>query len=401
MLSKIPGVRRGPLVGAVAATVIAAIGVLAPAPLTANALPSDVRLNQMQVIATHNAYHIEPDWAVNVPAVGLAYSHVPLDQQFSNEKVRQVELDVHPDPDGLFRPLGHPGYKVFHIEGLDENATCETFHQCLQVIKNWSDAHPAHMPIGVQLEIKDGGEVPGASPRSPFMTTALFDALDAEITDVFPPERLITPDDIRGSHSTLEQAVLTDGWPRIDDVRGRMMFVMDNTDDTHQALYLAGHPSLQGRMIFVPSEPGRPEAAFLKMNDPSGANQALIAQRVAAGYMVRTRADDPVTTVLAGDTTQRDAALASGAQWVSTDYEVPGLSTRWNSTYVAEIPGGTPARCNPINAPADCTNAAIEDLGNTAVDPSTTTTTAAPGGTTPTTVSVAPTAVAAVPRFTG
>jgi hypothetical protein len=395
-------------VGALLATALATVGVLAPAPLTAHALPSDVRLNQMQVIASHNAYHIEPPWAATAPSPAneLAYTHTPLDQQFSNERVRQVELDVHPDPGGLFRPLGQGGYKVFHIDQLDENSTCLTFIACLQVIKAWSDAHPTHMPIGIQLEVKDGGEVPGP-PDSPLMTGPLFDALDAEITSVFPPSRLITPDDVRGSRATLEEAVLTDGWPRIDDVRGRVMFVMDNEDATKQGLYLAGHPSLQGRPIFLPSQPGRPEAAFLKMNDPSGANQALIAQRVAAGYMVRTRADDPVTTVLAGDTSQRDAAVASGAQWVSTDYPVPGMTARWGSDYVAQIPGGTPARCNPINAPVGCTNDAIEDLDAATADPSTTTTiatsptTTSRSGSTATTVAMAPTAVAAVPTFTG
>jgi hypothetical protein len=29
--------------------------------------------------------------------------------------------------------------------------------------------------------------------------------------------------------------------------------------------------------------------------------------------------------------------------------------------YVVEIPGGTPARCNPITAPAECASEDIED----------------------------------------
>ena len=44
----------------------------------------------------------------------------------------------------------------------------------------------------------------------------------------------------------------------------------------------------------------------------------------------------------------RDAALTGGAQFVSTDYEVP--DPRFGP-YVVKIPGGTPARCNPVTAP--------------------------------------------------
>jgi hypothetical protein len=54
----------------------------------------------------------------------------------------------------------------------------------------------------------------------------------------------------------------------------------------------------------------------------------------------------------------RDAALASGAHFVSTDYEEPNPAF---SSYVVTIPGGTPARCNPVTAPADCSPTDVED----------------------------------------
>ena len=55
--------------------------------------------------------------------------------------------------------------------------------------------------------------------------------------------------------------------------------------------------------------------------------------------------------------TRRDRALASGAQWISTDYPVPA-----DSGYVVTLPGvaeGGVARCNPVSSPAWCMN---EDL---------------------------------------
>jgi hypothetical protein len=360
-----------------------------------------VRLNQMQVIGSHNSYHVEPPpdvldfyLSVDPSAIELAYTHAPLPLQFADQGVRQIELDIRTDPAGdLFRPFGDTGFKVLHIEQIDEGSTCLTLVECLRNVRGWSDANPLHMPIAILLEIKDQPEFPGPPDPLP-MTAADYDALDAEVRSVFTEDRILTPDDVRGSAPTLEEAVLTDGWPAIDDVRGQVMFLLDNKRDD----YVVGHPTLEGRAAFTPSTPGQPDAAFVKRNDPTGVNQAEIRALVEAGYVVRTRADSPVVTPQSGDTTQREAALASGAQWVSTDYPVPGMAARWGSDYFAAIPGGTPARCNPVNAPPTCTSAAIEDLPQ----PPAPSPPAPPATAAPTTATSAPAAAAAaVPRFTG
>ncbi len=51
-----------------------------------------------------------------------------------------------------------------------------------------------------------------------------------------------------------------------------------------------------------------------------------------------------------------DQALLSGAHFVSTDVPWP---VEWTS-YVVEIPDGTPSRCNPRSAPVECSSEAIE-----------------------------------------
>lgn len=334
-----------------------------------------VRLNQMQVAGSHNSYHVEPSaealeiyGRVTTRARELAYTHSPIATQLTEEGVRQLELDIHPDPAGdAYGPAGEPGFKVFHIERIDTGTTCATLVDCLGEIRTWSDANRMHMPIAVLLEVKDQPEFPGGT-APPTMTPGLYDELDTQIRSVFSEDRLLTPDDVRGEHATLEEAVLGEGWPLIDDVRGRVMFLLDNKRDE----YLDGHPSLEGRVAFTPSEPGQPDAAFVKVNDPRGENLAKIEDLVTRGYMVRTRADDPVITPTNGDTGQRDDALASGAQWVSTDYPLPGMATRWgDSTYSMQIPGGRPARCNPLNAPEGCQSIDIEDLGSDGSTPST------------------------------
>ena len=49
---------------------------------------------------------------------------------------------------------------------------------------------------------------------------------------------------------------------------------------------------------------------------------------------------------------RRDAALASGAHYLSTDYYVADETLGY--TYVADLPGDAAARCNPVNAPEGC-----------------------------------------------
>lgn len=372
-------------------------GYVAPAaparPAGAATLLADrcLRVNNVQVVGTHNSYHLQPreplfsalrsfDPAL---AAGFEYSHSPLAEQFTHEAVRQIELDVFADPQGglydqrrLLPLLGlpadsgipeleEPGFKVLHVQEVDFESTCWTFVECLRQVRAWSDANPRHLPIAVLVELKDG---PIPDPlgvgfvRPHPIGRAELDALDAEIRSVFDESRLITPDDVRGRHATLEEAVLAGGWPTLGEARGKVMFLMDN-GGRYRSDYLAGHPTLRGRVLFTNASPGDPDAAFVKRNDPTGANLAEIQDLVRRGYLVRTRADADTVQARTGDTTMRDAALASGAQWVSTDYPVPGRSAAFGTDYVVQVPDGSPARCNPVNTGPHCRNRALERLG--------------------------------------
>jgi hypothetical protein len=185
-------------------------------------------------------------------------------------------------------------------------------------------------------------------------TAAALDALDAEIRSVFSPSEMIVPDQVRGRYATLPEAVSHGGWPTLSEARGKVVFLLDQKNVT--ALYVAGHPALAGRVLFTNADPGQPDAAFVEEND--GAPEA-IAALVRQGYLVRTRADADTKEGRSGSTLQRDAALRSGAQMVSTDY--PWFEpARW-SGYSVSLPARAVARCNPVNAPPNCHDAALAD----------------------------------------
>lgn len=293
-----------------------------------------LRLNHLQVKGTHNSYHVESPGAL----AQWRYTHAPLDVQLESQGVRQVELDVHWDPD-------LPGFTVHHIPLADPGTTCETFKGCLQVVKGWSDAHPGHAPLFVLVEPKDDvDDVP---------ITGHLDDLDAEIRSVFPPASLLTPDDVRGAHATLKEALEQDGWPTLGKARGRTMFVMLD-DGAHRAAYLEGHPMLEGRPIFARGGFGEPWATVMEHGNPIRDAEAIRAS-VAAGYLVRTSSEGVDET----DEVKRAgaaAALDSGANLVSTDFPVPVTE----GGYSFELNGGTPVRCNRFTAPDACRSAAVE-----------------------------------------
>ncbi len=349
------------------------------APPATSALEDALKLNQIQVIGTHNSYHQRTPQVFRdklesyIPGLTSAwnYGFPPLDQQL-DAGVRQLELDVHVDPDGRYatrhanRAAGlsadappemrEPGLKVFHIAEVDYESSCLTFKACLTVLSRWSDAHPGHVPIMVLIEAKDD-TVPDPLAMG-FTPPVKWDAsnlgqIDDEIRSVLPASKLITPDNVRGSAGTLEAAVRAGAWPTLGASRGKFLFALDNADLA--AAYAGDRASLEGRVLFTDGPPGTPRSAFVEQNDPldpRGGIEALVAQ----GYLVRTIADGKVTAT-AADTARRDAALASGAQWLSTDYYVPDPALNPSYRVAFAEPG---PRCNPVTAPPGCTASAIE-----------------------------------------
>jgi hypothetical protein len=216
--------------------------------------------------------------------------------------------------------------------------------------------HPQHLPIFVLVEVKDD-PMPGNFFVVPLpFDAAAFDELDATIRSVFPEEDLITPDFVRGNRKSVAEAIKKDGWPTLRETRGKILFGLDNGQGKID-IYLTGHPGLAGRVLFTDSPPGSPEAAFAKRNDPI-AQQEEITELVKHGFIVRTRADaDTLEARPPADTTMRDAAIASGAQYVSTDY--PELGP-FGTDYIVQLPGNGHDRCNPVNAPKGCRDDALE-----------------------------------------
>ncbi|MCZ4556094.1 Ca2+-dependent phosphoinositide-specific phospholipase C [Rhodococcus maanshanensis] len=356
-------------------------------------LDKTLRMNQIQTMATHNSYKpglipqgLPPSMADRFPGAtieqlqaGLDYGHKTLTEQINNLGVRSVELDVHADTEGGFytetpglAEVGaptrmddpaweKPGLKVFHVGQIDQRTTCVQFAQCLGELKQWSDQNPNHLPFMVLVEFKDTDPLGGEATPPREWGPADYDRVDAEIRSVIPKNKLVTPDDVQGKFPTLEAAVKANAWPTLDKSRGKFMFVNCNCvapNDRQRLDYLRPDGSLKDRVLFPTSKPGNPDAAVVLADNPQDGK--AIQELVKAGYMVRTRSDENTVEARRNDMTRANAAFASGAQWVSTDYPEPDPG-RTNTPFQVDVPGGTPARCNPVNAPAACTSLDIEN----------------------------------------
>lgn len=337
------------------------------------------RLNEIQFLASHNSYHVRPEQPLFDTMLKFSeelvrtieYSHPPLDEQL-DLGLRGFELDVFADPEGgryrerlgpriLNLPtavgpaeLSAPGFKVMHVQDIDFGTTCLTFVACLRVVKAWSDAHPGHLPIFIQVEPKEdtleisGLDLVEALPYTP----ELMKELTAEVRSVFPDRDLLTPDDVRQGAATLSAGLQRNGWPTVDSLRGKVVMALGSSGRQRDAL-MAAFPGTRGGVFFPDSAPGDPFAAFAGLDDPqTPAQRRRIRAALDAGMLVRTRTDADLLEGRSGDRSRASAAFASGAQVVSTDFFRPAPEIAGD--FVVGLPGGGVARCDPVTAPPGC-----------------------------------------------
>lgn len=337
----------------------------------AAAMAADIdslRLNQVRMLGSHNSYRPYPspttqarlrtafprDWPT------LDYGNPPLESQLALG-LHQFEIDVAADPKGgLFAgpyadatpevraQMAAPGAKVVHIAGVDYNVHCLTFRTCLGIFARWSDAHPNHDPVVILVNSVDQDAIPGFWPKADVLDQADIDALNADIEQVIGRARVITPDDVRGAYPTLRAAALAKAWPTLAQARGKFMFVLDGSS-MHETYLRKDHPSLRGRMMFGWFDEDQPEAAIFSIGDATK-DFARIRRLVGEGFMVRTRADENTVEARHHDGRRMKAALASGAQIVSTDYYA-GVPDPEGLGYTANFEGAM-LRCDEVTAPS-------------------------------------------------
>ena len=339
----------------------------------------NLKINQLQYLGSHNSYKKQMEPELFEFLIGfnslfpedvneLDYYHLPLKEQFEKYGVRKLELDFYADLNGgrfynrggnafIGKPIEsgisvllEPGNKVMHIADIDFETHHYTLSDAFREVKAWSKNNPTHLPIFIMLETKASTIFDQIELFQNFATAEPWDlerlnVIEQEILSVFNTEDIIKPDDVRGNFNTLNEAVLQNGWPTVGESRGKVMFLFDQKNIN--SIYRQGNASLEGKLIFTDSNPGDPDGAFVKRNNAFSSD---IADLVAQGYLVRTRADAGTIEARTGDFSRLNAALQSGAHFISTDYYRPDPryveSTEWTD-YKVELENHS-YQLNPI-----------------------------------------------------
>lgn len=289
-------------------------------------LSQHLHLNQIQIKGTHNSYHLKPRF-ITPPA--WDYSLPSLYDQLQNHGIRSFEFDLHLSGK-------RDEIEVYHIKFLDEGSTCKRFVDCLKEIRDWSNDNRDHLPLFIWIEVKDragGGKIQNLSRLEAVIRTYLGD-------------RLITPDAVKGDFASLRKAIELRGWPRLHDVRGKVMFVLLNTHNRHAQTYTRGYTSLDNRLMFAKAADDQLDMPWAVITHETATDAEKIQRALANRLIVIS------TACLAGmqDETcrrRRQAALTNGAHIIKDDYPVrPEHRDYW-----LMFPDDLTVRCNPVTAP--------------------------------------------------
>jgi hypothetical protein len=298
--------------------------------LAASASPDGLRLNHIQLKGTHNSYHQQGLIAWHA---SHKYTHLSLSDQLEKRGIRAFELDVH-------RPLVGSDLEVYHIAAIDSKSTCSKFKDCLREMKNWSDQHPNHVTIFVWIEVKDatGG-----------LKFDNFDRVDEEIRDILG-DRLITPEELQNGHETLQAAIQKDGWPRVDEARGRFIFLLDS-DDRTPSIYL-NNGSLAGRVMLPRANEANLNSpwAVVAKTGPGSFHRAALQRN----FLLADNLCTPENKV-ADCHAKLQSSLDAGTHLLMDDFEGDAAQQSLGGYYV-QLPEQLTVRCNPITAGGLCQN---------------------------------------------
>jgi len=165
---------------------------------------------------------------------------------------------------------------------------------------------------------------------------------------------------VRGHYETLNQAVLAGNWPALAHARGKVIFLMDQRPVG--PIYLAGHPSLRGRVLFTNAEPGEPDAAFIERNDGPAAD---ITALVKKGYLIRTRTDADTKEARTNDTARRDQCLPPVRRFspptIQSMSPRGGQETSWSRFRVKWLRAPIPSTLLPHSRASRCVSLLFVD----------------------------------------
>ena len=169
------------------------------------------RYNEVFRKATHNSYWVNASSATADTAAAGPQQRI-LDQALF-EHTRGFELDIH-------YKLGHPGeFDVYHTDNQD-NSTCYSLEDCLELMRRIDYVLPNHDPINFIVEFKEiglplFGNLWGQDHHPEDLDRVLWERLGSRI---YTPREFL---ERCPAGYSLRDCARDYGWPTVDELRGR------------------------------------------------------------------------------------------------------------------------------------------------------------------------------------
>lgn len=280
-----------------------------------NYLPSAVKYNQLQMIASHNSFKGELVLAAKVfhNTIGVVagqkynefnYWHQPLTDQL-NSGVRSFELDVSKQV-----IEGEDEILCVHSRMFDSNSVTPLIDHALQELKLWSINNPSHMPITIIIEPKS--EYLWYKSLQPF-DNEMLEYLEEKISGIIG-DSLYTPMEMLGENADFIALRENDDYPLVDDMRGKFVFVLHRS--SLDVEYSAKSIDDQKLFLCVTNLEDKNAIFILQNNSDADGFMNEIDQSLEDHFIIRTRIDEfPIL-----DEERKENAYNSGANILSTDY---------------------------------------------------------------------------------
>lgn len=308
----------------------------------------NLRVNQMQMRATVNSYH---EFVFDHDPV-VAWRHPHAGVQAEDQGIRVFDFDVSGDRVSWIDI--HPATHELPFDTANNCGSWEgdELHSgdligCLWDIRDWCRANPQHPMLIVLIGETDPGD-------QPHQLVWQLDDLESSIEIGLTRERLLVPADIRGDHPTVWDAIQADGWPTIDETRGKVMVVLNDRGPTRFAYLMNGGLDPMDPLMFVVGDPEvagqdavgdevlftfEPDATYDFETDMAQIEQ--MRNLVRRGFLVHAITDDPDKAALLRE---------EGVHFVGT---------RFPEEVLGPVEG-SPTTCNPVTSPAWCRDEMIE-----------------------------------------
>lgn len=319
-------------------------GGLGDAVVAGQLLPNPaVGIDQLQVKG-----HQRSDWfprdnllIENQREVYRGQARSSLSRQLTHQDVRAYHLGFHLTWQD-FRGGARSGYEVGRLESL-----CAYFADCFARTGEQEPLLDWVGPIFVVFEFHGAPQFdPAEADRYTEGELAHFGypyenylyQLDLS-TEFLDRERVFTPDDMQGDHPTLRDAVLADGWPTLEELDGKFIFIMKGPPELREA-YL-GRQWVQrfhfgpddARFFVAADSPEDDHAAFFSLFGPDEVER--VGPLVDQGFIVHGAAEDPASVL---GYREAGAHLLTAVHLEETDIAGAG-------------------RCNPRTASPECYDA--------------------------------------------